>query len=241
MKPVVLISGGSRGLGLGIAQAALQRGYRVATFARRPTPETQELEHLHPDDFLFLPGDMTEPEGFPGLIAAVEAPLGPVCGLVNNAGGVHEELLARQAPDAIDTLLNINLRGVLLLTRAVLRGMMVRGAGRIVTISSIVAVSGYKGTAAYSATKGGLDAMTRALAREVGGRNITVNSVAPGYMETALTAQMSQKHLQQIVRRTPLGRPGRVEDVVGPVLFLLSDEAAFMSGQTLVIDGGLTA
>jgi 3-oxoacyl-[acyl-carrier protein] reductase len=123
----------------------------------------------------------------------------------------------------------------------VVRGMMIRRYGRIINISSIVSVSGYTGTVAYSATKGAIDAMTRALARELGGRNITVNSVAPGYMDTELTKQMSQDHLRQIVRRTPLGRPGRVEDVVGLVTFLISPAASFISGQTIVVDGGLTA
>ena len=118
---------------------------------------------------------------------------------------------------------------------------MVRNFGRIVNISSIVSVSGYKGTIAYSATKGGIDAATKAMARELGGRNITVNSLAPGYMETELTKHMSEKHLKQIVRRTPLGRPGTIDDVVGPALFLLSEQAKFISGQRLVVDGGLTA
>lgn len=238
---IVLVSGGSRGLGLGIVTALLSAGHRVATFARRPSPEVQELLRRYPDTFVFLECDMSQPERFPGLVRDVEAKLGRLTALVNNAGIVNEELLARQNPDAIETLLDVNLRGPLLLTRQAIRGMMVAGDGRVVNISSIVSVSGYKGTVAYSATKGGINAMTRALARELGGRGITVNTVAPGYMETELVKQMSAKHLDQIVRRTPLGRPGTVADVVGVVMFLLSDAAGFVSGQTIVVDGGLTA
>lgn len=236
-----LVSGGSRGLGLAIVEALLAEGHRVATFSRRGSPDVERLQQQYPDSFIFLQGDMAQPEQFPELVRAVEKRLGRLTALVNNAGIVNEELLGRQSTDAIESLLAVNLRGPLLLTRQAIRGMMIQGRGRVVNISSIVSVSGYKGTVAYSATKGGINAMTRALARELGGRGITVNTVAPGYMETDLVKEMSEKHLAQIVRRTPLGRPGTVEDVVGVVKFLLSDAAGFVSGQTIVVDGGLTA
>lgn len=236
-----LVSGGSRGLGLAIVEALLAEGHRVATFSRRGSADVERLQQQYPDSFVFLQGDMAQPEQFPELVRAVEKRLGRLTALVNNAGIVNEELLGRQSTDAIESLLAVNLRGPLLLTRQAIRGMMIQGRGRVVNISSIVSVSGYKGTVAYSATKGGINAMTRALARELGGRGITVNTVAPGYMETDLVKEMSEKHLAQIVRRTPLGRPGTVEDVVGVVKFLLSDAAGFVSGQTIVVDGGLTA
>lgn len=236
-----LVSGGSRGLGLAIVEALLAGGHRVATFSRRESPDISRLAAAYPDSFVFVEGDMAQPEQFPGLVRNAEKRLGRLTALVNNAGIVNEELLGRQSTDAIEKLLAVNLRGPLLLTRQAIRGMMIQGRGRVVNISSIVSVSGYKGTVAYSATKGGINAMTRALARELGGRGITVNTVAPGYMETDLVKEMSEKHLKQIVRRTPLGRPGTVADVVGVVSFLLSDAADFVSGQTIVVDGGLTA
>jgi len=240
-RPVTLVSGGSRGLGLGIVKALLAEGHRVGSFSRREGPEVAALRVRYPDSFLFLKGDMAEPDLFPGLVKAVESQFGRLTNLVNNAGIVAEELIARQKADDIERLLAVNLRGPLLLTRQAVRGMMIEGRGSVVNISSIVSVSGYKGTVAYSATKGGINAMTRAMARELGGRGITVNAVAPGYMETDLVADMDPKQLKQIVRRTPMGRPGQVEDVVGVVRFLLSDAARFVSGQTIVVDGGLTA
>jgi 3-oxoacyl-[acyl-carrier protein] reductase len=238
---VVLISGASRGLGLSLVNSLLDSGYKVAAFSRSRSREVDALLAACPGRLHFAQADLADETVLPDLVRTAEDVLGPIAVLINNAGTVHEALLARQSAEAIDILIDVNLRGTLLLTRQVIRGMMIRQYGRIINISSIVSVSGYKGTVVYSATKGGIDAMTRALARELGGRNITVNSVAPGYMKTDLTATMNTKHLAQIVRRTPLGRPGRVEDVVGVVKFLISPAAAFISGQTIVVDGGLTA
>src|SRR5262245_7184168 len=147
--------------------------------------------------YSFGEADLADVRKTSDFVQRVQDSLGPVTVLVNNAGALHEAIFARQNIETIDRLIDVNLRGPMLLTRHVSRGMMIRGAGRIINISSIVSIRGYKGTVAYSATKGGLDAMTRALARELGGRNVTVNSIAPGYLQTDLTAQMTKKHLGQ--------------------------------------------
>jgi 3-oxoacyl-[acyl-carrier protein] reductase len=235
-----LISGGTRGLGLAIARALLRDGCRIAAFSRRKSDEFEAFAAAHPSAVFFREADLTDADGLRDTVAWAEESAGPLGILVNNAGVAHEALLARQSPDWVDRVIEINLGGTLALTRLAIRGMMVRGSGRIISISSIAGLRGFTGTAAYAASKGAIDAMTRALARELGGRNITVNAVAPGYMHTEMTRGMTPGQLRALVRRTPLGRVGTVEDVAGLVAFLASDRAAFISGQTIVVDGGLT-
>ena len=137
-------------------------------------------------------------------------------------------------------VIDTNLKGTLYLTRAVSRPMLSLGWGRIINISSIVGLSGYRGLSVYSATKAALDGFSRALARELGSRNITVNSVAPGYLTTEMTEELGEKQRKQIVGRTPMGRMGSSDDVAGAVHFLASDEAGFVTGQVLVVDGGIS-
>jgi 3-oxoacyl-[acyl-carrier protein] reductase len=239
--PIALVSGGSRGLGLAIVTSLLDAGLRVATFSRKPTPEVERLIAAHSGRLAFYRGDLAAADELEPLVRRVERETGPIGYLVNNAGVALEGFLARLPSERIRRVIDVNVTGTLELTRAVTRGMMVRRFGRIVTISSIVALQGFTGTAPYAASKGALDAMTRALARELGGRNITANAVAPGYMETGMTGALSEQQRGQILRRTPMGRVATVEDVARVVRFLLSDDAGFVSGQTIVVDGGLTA
>jgi 3-oxoacyl-[acyl-carrier protein] reductase len=238
---LVLLSGGSRGLGLAILRELLSSSYRVATFSRKPTPEISELEREHSGRLFYYRGDMSDPAGLKGVVARIEAEAGPIQALINNAGIARDGVLATMRPADIDAVLDVNLRGTLHLTRLVARPMLTRATGSILNISSIIGLRGYSGLAVYSATKGGLDAMTRALARELGPRNIRVNSIAPGYLETEMSSTLGDEQRAQIVRRTPLGRLGRPDDVVGAVLFLLSPASAFITGQTFVIDGGVTS
>jgi len=163
----------------------------------------------------------------------------PIWGLVNNAGMARDGVLATLPEVDIETMIAVNLTGSITAARAFLRTKLERrGPGRIVNISSIIGQRGFTGLSAYSATKAGLDGFTRSLAREVGRLRITVNSVAPGYLDTDMSETLTAGQREQIVRRTPLGRLGKAEDVVPVVRFLLSDEAAFVTGQTLVVDGG---
>lgn len=235
----VLVSGGSRGLGRCLVEGLLAAGHAVSTFSRSETEFTRGL--AGEARFHFARADATEPASLQRFVAGAVERLGVPVGLVNCAGQAVEGVLATMAPELIDRVLATNLAGALHLTRAVLRPMLVRKAGgSIVNVSSIIGLRGYAGLAAYAATKGGLDAMTRALARELGPRGIRVNSVAPGYLETEMTHGLDDGQRRQIVRRTPLARLGRPEDVLGTVSFLLSDASRFVTGQVITVDGGIT-
>jgi len=236
----ILVSGGSRGLGQNIVQGLLASGYRVSAASRRPSEFTEGLRNE--DRFLFAAADVSSSEAIAGLVSTAEKRFGPIYGLVNCAGVAVDTVLATMSDEQIDRVLSINLAGTLRLTRRVVRSMLLsRRGGSIVNISSIVGLRGYSGLAAYGATKGGLDAMTRALARELGERGIRVNSVAPGFVETEMTHGLGQDQREQIVRRTPLSRLGTPADIHGAVRFLLSDESSFITGHVLVVDGGITA
>lgn len=237
---VALISGGSRGLGLAMVKSLLDQGYRVATFSRRPGEAIERLKEKYSERFSFFEGDMSDQASLGLLVKRVEKECGPIDVLINNAGIATDGVLATMQPDQIEQVIAVNLTGTLLLTRLVVRQMVVRSRGSIINISSIIGLRGYAGLAAYSATKAGLDGMTRGLARELGPRNIRVNSIAPGYLETEMTHGLGENQRSQIVRRTPLGRLGTPDDVVGSVHFLLSPAAGFITGQILTIDGGIT-
>jgi 3-oxoacyl-[acyl-carrier protein] reductase len=166
----------------------------------------------------------------------------PLYALVNNAAIAGEGILATFPNVDSERILSINLISALRLTRLALRVLLAQNRkGRVINISSIVGLRGYTGLAAYSASKAGLDGMTRALAREVGRRGVTVNSVAPGYLTTELSASLREDQRRQIINRTPLGRLGEAADVVPAIRFLLSDGADFVTGQTLVVDGGISS
>lgn len=240
---VVLVSGGSRGLGAGLVQAFLDRGDRVATFSRTATDVTRRwsADPAVRDRFHFMEVDATDRAATRALLAAVTDRWGAVEILVNNAGVAIEGLLPLMTDDDVDTLVDVDLKSVIFLTKQVLRPMLLLDRGRIISISSVVGLSGYRGLSVYGAAKAAIDGFTRGLAREVGPRNITVNSVAPGYLRTDMTHGLDEEQLQQIVRRTPVGRLGEVQDVAAVVLFLASEQAGFVTGQTLVVDGGMTA
>jgi 3-oxoacyl-[acyl-carrier protein] reductase len=235
----VVISGGSRGLGAALVQGLLAAGYRVSTFSRNRTPLVEE--QAGEPAFYFDTADIRDSQSLARFLEGATARFGYPYGLVNCAGVATVGVLAMLRDDQIDQAIATNLRGPLTLTRLVLRQMRLSGAGgAIVNISSVVGSRGYRGMAVYAATKGGLDAMTRALARELGAWKIRVNSVAPGYLQTAMSESLQGDQLDKILRRTPLGRLGEPADVVGPVKFLLSDESAFVTGQLLIVDGGVS-
>jgi 3-oxoacyl-[acyl-carrier protein] reductase len=232
-----LVSGGSRGLGLASTEALLAGGDAVRTMARIRTPEVDVLEQEHGDRLEFLTGDFAVDSDIDRFVAEAAG----FDGLVNNVGVGLEGLLATQSVEAIDRLLDVNLRSTLLCSKWYTRARIgARQPGAIVSISSIIGVRGYAGLAAYAATKAGMLGMTRALARELGPRGFRVNAVLPGYLETELSASLTQRQLGQIRGRTPLGRLGTAADVTPLVLFLLGDGARFITGQEFVVDGGIT-
>ena len=239
----VIVTGGSRGLGAGIVQSFLDSGDRVATCARSATPEVKDwlADPATADRFMFQEADLSERSDCDAFVKAVLAKWGSIEVLVNNAGVARDGVLGLMRDDDIDVVIDLNLKGTIYMTRQVARQMLTQRFGRIVNISSIVGHSGYRGLSVYSATKAGLDGFTRALARELGSRGITVNSVAPGYLRTEMSHGLDEAQLDQIVRRTPAGRLGDPGDVARAVQFLVAPEADYVTGQVLIVDGGLTS
>lgn len=233
---VVLVNGGSRGLGLAIVRDLRARNVRVAAFARTVTPELAALADHDPDHMYAAPVDITDARAGQAFVREAETRLGPVDGIVNNAAIGQDSLHVHTSPDTIARIIDTNLTAPLILTRHVVRRMLATGArGRIVNITSICAQRGYPGLVAYSATKGGMDAATRALARELGGR-VLANAVAPGFFASDMSAVLGQAQLEQITRRTPTGHLTTPDDVVPVVRMLLLDNTN-TNGQVLVVDG----
>lgn len=240
---VVIVTGGSRGLGAGIVQSYLDSGERVATCARSITSEVEAwaADPSLTDRFLFRTADLSHADDAHAFIRTVVDHWDHVDVLVNNAGVARDGVLGLYADDDIDAVVDLNLKGTIYVTRAVSRRMLARGNGSIVNISSVVGRSGYRGLAVYSATKAALEGFTRALARELGSRGITVNAIAPGYLRTEMSHGLDESQLQQIVRRTPSGRLGEPQDIARVVRFLTDPANTYLTGQVIVVDGGLTA
>ena len=239
---VVIITGGSRGLGAGLVQSYLDSGDLVATCSRSSTSQVEKWESdpETADRFLFAPADLAKVEDAQSFVKAVIDRWGHVDVLVNNAGVARDGILGLASDEDIDTVVDLNIKGTLYMSRLVSRRMLARGTGSIVNISSIVGRSGYRGLAVYSATKAALDGLTRALARELGSKGITVNGIAPGYLRTEMSHGLDEAQLQQIVRRTPAGRLGDPEDIARACQFLTDPLNSYLTGQVLVVDGGLT-
>lgn len=241
----VIVTGGSRGLGLGTALRLVRAGYRVIAIARNSNCKLaeamQETEAVHPGAFCFVSFDLAEIDGIQGLVRELRKEHGPIYGLVNNAGISFDGPLAMMPVAQIEQLVRVNTLSPIVLTKYVARTMMADGGGRVVNISSIAAVTGYSGLAAYGATKAATIGFTRALAREVGCMGINVNAVAPGFVETDMTAGLKSENLQRITRRSALQRLPEVEDIANAVEYLMSPGAKNITGTVLTVDAGNTA
>jgi 3-oxoacyl-[acyl-carrier protein] reductase len=240
---VVVVTGGSRGLGAGIVRSYLDSGDRVATCARSSTPEVEgwAADPALAGRFLFQPADLSKSTDAAAFVKTVVAQWDHIDVLVNNAGVARDGILGLFSDDDVDAVVDLNLKGTIYVTRLVSRRMLARNSGSIVNISSIVGRSGYRGLAVYSATKAALDGFTRAMARELGSRGITVNGIAPGYLRTEMSHGLDEDQLAQIVRRTPAGRLGEPDDIARAAQFLTDPRNTYLTGQVLVVDGGLTS
>ncbi|WP_050527610.1 SDR family NAD(P)-dependent oxidoreductase [Pseudorhodobacter aquimaris] len=236
----VFVTGVSQGLGLAIAKRLAADGYRVVGLSRRLSAEYKTLMDHLPEAVSFEEFDVSDIAGMPDHVRKLLKTYAPVYGLVNNAGIGLDGVLATQHQSDIDKILKTNLTGPITLTKYVSRSMMARGEGRIVNISSIIASTGFHGLAVYAASKAGLEGFTRSLSRELGKMKLTVNCVAPGYMETEMTDGLAGEKLNSVRRRAPLGLP-RVEDAAGAVAYLLGPDGAATTGTVITVDGGSTA
>jgi 3-oxoacyl-[acyl-carrier protein] reductase len=235
---VAFVTGSTRGIGLAIARAMHGAGAKVAIVGRNVERASQVAAELG-DRAAGVGCDVAVADQVEAALAASDAALGPMDILVNNAGLTRDNILLRLTDADWDAVLDANLKGAFHTTRAAIKGMMKRRSGRIINITSIVGLSGNKGQANYAASKAGLIGFTKSVAKEYAGRGILANCIAPGYIETDMTSGLPDAAKATLLQGIALGRLGRSEDVAGAALFLASDLAAYITGQVLVVDGGL--
>jgi 3-oxoacyl-[acyl-carrier protein] reductase len=236
---VALVTGGSRGIGRAIAEELAAAGARVAVAARDLTRAEEAAAALPGEGHRAYRVDVADPAAVDALVAAVEQDFERLDILVNNAGVTRDNVLFRLKNEDWDLVVDTNLRGAFAAIRAAARGMVRRRYGRIVNISSVVGLVGNRGQANYAAAKAGLLGLTKAVAKELASRNVLVNAVAPGYIETDMTAALSEEARQALLSQIALGRLGTPRDVAAAVRFLVGPGAAYITGQVLVVDGGM--
>jgi len=235
---VAFVTGGARGIGYAIAERFYGAGAHVGLTDLKGAPEAAATLAGRAKS-LGVASDVSNMTQLEAAVAAVESALGPIDILVNNAGITRDGLLVRMSDDDWDLVLNVNLRGTFNATKLISRGMMKRRAGRIINIASIVGLRGNAGQANYSASKAGVIGFTKSVAKELAKRNILVNAIAPGFIETELTKVLSEAVREELRREIPMGRLGNPDDVAKAALFLASDLADYITGQVVVVDGGM--
>ena len=241
---VALVTGASRGIGAVVAARLAEAGARVGVnyhaSSDAATVVVDSIKKAGGEAFL-VGGDVSQEDKAEGVIKNLVEHFGGIDILINNAGINKDQLLIRMKPEDFDSVMNVNRRGAFLCTRYAMTHLIRQRSGRVINMSSVVGLSGNPGQANYAAAKAGLVGLTKAVAREVASRNVTVNALAPGYITTAMVDELSEETQAKILERIPMGRFGTPEDVAEAVVFLCSDGASYITGQVLTIDGGMIA
>ena len=236
---VAVVTGAFRGIGLATAREFAAAGARVAMMDKDQSRAAAALAEMPEGSARTFICDVTDADGVAKVVGQVEAEMGPISVLVNNAGVTRDKLLLRTQDADWDLVLNVNLKAAFNLTKIVARGMMRRRSGVIINVSSVVGLMGSPGQANYSAAKAGLIGLTKSLARELAPRGIRVNAVAPGFIDTQMTADLDARTREALVARIPMGQLGQPEDVAPVIRFLAGPGARYMTGQVIVVDGGM--
>ena len=241
MTDYVVVTGASKGLGLAICQQAAEQGYGVIAIARQLSDSFKALQQSYPELVNFHAADLADLDALSDLCKHLIKQYGRPYALVNNAAAGHDGVLATMPNSAIDHLMRLNIQAPILMSKYLVRSMLLNRKGRIVNISSIIAKTGFNGLSVYAASKAAMEGFSHSLAREVGKAGITVNCVAPGYMQTDMTSSLQGEKLESVKRRSPLGKLATVDDAAAMVLYLLSDKASAITGTVMTVDAGSTA
>ena len=234
----VLVTGASGGIGKAIAIELSSNGADLCLTGRNKS-ELGSLQKLIGGNCQIIISDLSKSEGIDELANSAQEKMGQIDILINNAGITRDNLFMRMSEEDWNEVINVNLNSIFKLTKHLIKGMIKRRYGRIINITSVIGVAGGAGQSNYSASKAGIIAMSKSLAQEVGSRSVTVNSIAPGFIETNMTAELSDDRKQEILNSISIGRLGKPDDIAGAVCFLASDKASYITGQTIHINGGM--